>query len=275
MVSLVWCLAALKPAQAVDFERFALVIGNNDYAAAPLVNAVNDARAMAVKLEALGFAVSLSTNATSAQLSESVTAFYHQVNQSDATQTLAVVFYAGHAVQLDRQNYLVATDSLLVSSAEDNRGVSITSQSASLAHSAYGLFPLTTLFAQMTGNPGSHNVLILDACRDNPFESAQLDEGALVKGLAPVKAPTGTLIAYATAPGSVALDGAGDNGTYTYHLLNELDQMVPVEEVFKNVRKKVAYETRRQQIPWEHSSLLSEIYFNPPLNDALPDMVSF
>ena len=106
---------------------------------------------------------------------------------------------------------------------------------------------------------GVQNIVILDACRNNPFDETFMTSTA--PGLAPVKAPFDTLIAFATEPGGVASDGGRKNGVYTKHLLRNISDNFPVEEIFKKVRSGVAKETRNKQIPWEHSSLLNEIYF--------------
>ena len=138
------------------------------------------------------------------------------------------------------------------------------------------LFDLNSLFAEMSQLNSVQNIVILDACRNNPFGEADTAGGRLISvGLAPLKAPFSTLIAYATEPGGVASDGRAKNGIYTKHLLRHIDKKITVEEVFKKVRKGVAKETRNKQIPWEHSSLLREVFINPPRNKNVPDLIAF
>jgi uncharacterized caspase-like protein len=132
------------------------------------------------------------------------------------------------------------------------------------------------LFTEINKSNDLQNIIILDACRNNPFENNTVaDNGNMASGLAPIKAPSNTLIAFATEPGGVAADGRSNNGVYTKHLLKHIDKQISVEELFKKVRTGVAKETRNKQIPWEHSSLLSEVFFSPPKNRDIPDLVIF
>ena len=114
-------------------------------------------------------------------------------------------------------------------------------------------------------------MVILDACRNNPFPTGKRG-GA---GLAKVAVPSGTLIAYATEPGNVASDGKGKNGTYTSALLRYITQSETAEVLFKKVRKEVLSVTNNRQTPWEHSSLIEKFYFIPPSNEEIPDIPSF
>jgi uncharacterized caspase-like protein len=241
--------------------RFALVIGNQQYAQSPLRNALNDAQAISTALSEMGFKVSLLKDANSETMTQSVNDFYHAVHNDRSEDKLAVVYYAGHAIQINHANYLIPL------------GIKFDSQDTFTS----SLYHLSDLFIQMRKAPGLRNIVILDACRNNPFEdSMNASINANVSsGLAPVKAPPNTLIAFATEPGGIALDGKSRNGVYTRHLLKYLAENLSVEEVFKKVRTGVAKDTRHKQIPWEHSSLLEEIYFNPPKNQDLPNIVVF
>ena len=238
-------------------ERFALVIGNQNYKAAPLKHSLNDAQAISKLLRKIGYQVSTLEDVDKSSLELGITKFYEQIHNSDNSNSLAIVYFAGHAIQMNNQNYLIPLN------------VKFDDQQSFIS----SLFNLSDLFAAMRNIPNTRNIVILDACRNNPFgDNFTL---ASSKGLAKVNAPFNTLIAYATEPGSVASDGSSKNGVYTKHLLRNITKNVSVEEVFKKVRVGVAKETRNKQIPWEHSSLLDVIYFNPPKNKDVPDIVVF
>lgn len=238
-------------------ERFALIIGNQNYQHSPLRNALNDAESIADKLSELGFRVTLLKDASANSLTQTITRFYEQVSRNSSASKLALVYYAGHAIQINQANYLIPLD------IEFDSQVSFISS----------LYHLSDLFRHMENTPNLQNIVILDACRNNPFEGSV--DVAISQGLAPVKAPSDTLIAFATEPGGVASDGKSRNGVYTKHLLRYLSEGISVEEVFKKVRAGVARDTRNKQIPWEHSSLLDNVYFSPPKNKDLPDIVVF
>lgn len=257
------CLSFVLPLTWVsehDVKRFALVIGNQDYVHSPLKNALNDANAVATRLTDLGFTVSLVLNADLQTLNAEVTTFYQSLKRSQTPNPLAVVYYAGHAIQIAHTNYLVPLNMTFNDMQEFSAG----------------LYKVSALFEKMHQISSLKNVVVLDACRTNPFKHNQLiSQSGQSNGLAPIKAPTNTLIAFATEPGGVAADGHLDNGIYTKHLLRHIDKQVSVEEVFKKVRAGVARETRNKQIPWEHSSLLNEVFIHPPKNRDVPDMVVF
>jgi uncharacterized caspase-like protein len=237
--------------------RFALVVGNKNYAVAPLKNTINDASAIAEKLESIGFEVTLLTDVTKEYFVDQVNRFYESVQRSESVDSLAMFYYAGHAVQIDHRNYLVPLD--------------FNFNDAALFMD--GLIDINDLFAQIPPVLNLQNIVILDACRDNPFDNEA--DVAIADGLAPLRAPSGTLIAYSTEPGNVAGDGKGQHGTYTKYLLRHLSKRITVEEVFKKVRKDVIKATRKQQIPWEHSSLTHDVFVNPPKNRKMPDLMSF
>lgn len=238
-------------------QRFALVIGNQSYQAAPLKHALNDARSIAVALRDAGFQVTTLIDVNGDKLKQGVTAFYDSLQAHPHAKRLAVIYYAGHAIQINHVNYLIPLD------------INFDSQDDFFTQ----LYNLTDLFTHMQQDPALQNVVILDACRNNPFE--QNTQILSSRGLAPVDAPPGTLIAFATEPGGVASDGRSKNGVYTKHLLRYIGNSLPVEEVFKKVRSGVARETQNRQIPWEHSSLLNEVYFSAPKNKDMPDIVVF
>ncbi|WP_339724655.1 caspase family protein [uncultured Paraglaciecola sp.] len=243
-----------------NVARFALVIGNQNYQQAPLKNPINDAESISASLLELGFSVTTVLDSDSTRLKSAVSAFYGNIQQANTSQALAVFYYAGHAIQIEHHNYLVPLD---IQFGEKENFDTV-------------LFDLNSLFAEMAKVNNVQNIVILDACRNNPFAVADTaGSRAISVGLAPLKAPFSTLIAYATEPGGVASDGKSKNGIYTKHLLRHIDKKITIEEVFKQVRKGVAKETHNKQIPWEHSSLLREVFINPPRNKNVPDLIAF
>ncbi len=219
--------------------RIALVIGNSNYASAPLKNPVNDATDMAAALREAGFQVTLGTDWTKRQMETAIREFGTRLRSGG----IGLFYFAGHGMQVRGRNYLVPVGFELGTESDVE----------------YEAVDASRVLGQMEDAGNGLNVVILDACRNNPFgrgfRSAE-------QGLAQVTAPTGSFIGYATAPGSVAADGAGRNGTYTAALLEAL--RVPglkVEDVFKRVRQTVAGQTGRKQVPWDSSSLVGDFYF--------------
>jgi len=243
-----------------NVQRFALVIGNKNYVTAPLKNSANDANAIADSLTEMGFRVSLLTDSNLSDLTTQVQQFYAQVKRDEHAKKLALIYYAGHAIQVNHHNYIVP----------------LGMQFESYPQFISGLYKIDSLFTEINKSKGLQNIIILDACRNNPFENNSVaDNGNMSSGLAPIKAPSNTMIAFATEPGGVAADGKRKNGVYTKHLLRHIATQISVEEVFKKVRAGVAKETRNKQIPWEHSSLLNEVFFSPPKNRDIPDLLVF
>jgi uncharacterized caspase-like protein len=221
-------------------ERVALLIGNNQYPGSPLRNAVNDARDLGDALKELGFKVIVRENTSRKEMIEAIREFGNALEGAQA----ALFFYAGHAMQFKDRNYLIPIDAAMGS--EDD----VTFFSVEVGQ----------VFDRMDRARTRFNFLILDACRDNPFASSFKVSAA---GLAQMSAPQGTIISYATAPGAVAQDGFGRNGTFTKYLLKHIRSPdVPVEIMFKRVREDVVQETRRQQSPWDSSSLKGDFTFN-------------
>ncbi len=224
--------------------RTALIIGNNAYPEAPLANAVNDARDMRYALTRLGFDVSYLENAGKQQIEMAIRSFGTQLANRGG---VGLFYYAGHGLQMDGINYMVPVD-VTITSATDVR---------------YGCVGAELILGKMQDAGNDVNLVILDACRDNPFlpERSSAGQG----GLAEMTGPTGSLIAYATSPGSTAADGDEDNGLYTKHLLRNIyTPGLKVEEMFKMVRIGVVNESGRSQVPWEHSSLMGDFYFVGP-----------
>jgi Caspase domain len=226
-------------------QRAALVIGNGAYPFAKLRNATNDARAMADKLKALGFDVTLRTDITRREMDRAIVQFGESLSDGG----VALFYFAGHGMQVRGKNFLIPVD------AEINMEASVRSEGVDVDQ----------VLDQL--GPSRLSMVILDACRSNPFERRfrGLGDG----GLAQIDAPKGTLIAYATAPGKTALDGTGANGLYTQELLRALDKPgLRVEDVFKQVRINVSRETKDTQIPWEASSLVGEFVFRADTNST-------
>ena len=267
-LSLAWLIAGIflsATLTAYAYEespdRYALVIGNTSYPAAPLLNPINDARAIAEKLKSQDFAVTLLLDANSTELSSAISSFYQDIEAAKtSTRIVSIVYYAGHAVQIKHRNYLVPIDFSFADSKELYND----------------LFDVNELLENIPDIANMQNILIMDACRDNPFKGISGVDGEQINdGLAPMRAPVGTLIAYSTEPGSLASDGEGENGLYTSHLLEHMGDKITIEEVFKKVRKGVAKQSRKTQIPWEHSSLYEDVYINSPPNREVPELMSF
>ena len=219
-------------------KRVALVIGNAKYKDSPLLNPVNDAQDMAAALRGVGFQVIERTDATQKEMNRAITQF----GESLHADTVALFYYAGHGVQVKGKNYLIPVDA------------QITGESSIRAEAV----DVDTVLDQLSTS--GLNVVILDACRNNPFERRFR---SISGGLAQMDAPKGSLIAYSTAPGKTAIDGSGRNGVYTQELLRQIGTPgLPLEAVLKNVRRSVARATNDQQIPWESSSLTGDFYFN-------------
>ena len=237
IVLVVMAFACLPLAAA---ERVALLIGNNNYGSMPLRNAANDARDLGEALKELGFHVIVRENATRKDMVDAIREFGQAMDGASA----ALFFYAGHAMQFKDRNYLIPIDAAM-GSEEDVTFFSV---------------EVGQVFDRMDRARTKFNFLILDACRDNPFAASFKVSS---QGLAQMSSPTGTLIAYATAPGSVAADGFGRNGIYTKHILQNIRLPdIPVEIMFKRVREGVERETRRLQTPWDSSSLKGDFVFN-------------
>jgi uncharacterized caspase-like protein len=227
------CALVAAGTPAFASKKVALVIGNGSYAEAPLKNPPNDARAIAATLRRQGFEVILRENATKVQMNEVVADFGEKLSEGDT----ALFFFAGHGMQVQGRNYLIPTDARITSE-----------QRVRLE-----TLDIDAVLDQMAAARARVSMVILDACRNNPFERRFRSVGG---GLAQINAPEGTMIAYATAPGKVAADGEGSNGLYTQELLKALAQPgLKAEDVFKQVRIGVARASNGAQVPWEASSL--------------------
>ena len=231
-----------------DLSKVALVIGNGAYHTAPLRNPPNDARDMARTLRDLGFDVMHRHNTDLVEMKRAVREFGDRIRRAD----VALFYYAGHGVQSEGRNYLIPVGAVIDSEPEVE----------------YESVDAGFVIAQMEAAGTPLNIVILDACRNNPFARSFR---SATRGLTQVTAPTGTLIAYATAPGSVASDGDGENGLYTQELLRFMRMPgLSVEEVFKQVRISLNEKTDGDQTPWESSSLVGDFYFTGPPEPPAP-----
>jgi uncharacterized caspase-like protein len=221
-----------------DNKRVALVIGNSAYPGpAALQNPANDASDIADKLNKLGFVVTLKKDVKLREMLRTLTEFGDKVTEGSEV----LFFYAGHGMQVKGRNYLLPVDAQIrTESSVSSEAVDVDQLLDKLSRARLSM-------------------VILDACRNNPFERRFRGGG---QGLAQINAPTGTLIAYATAPGKVAADGDGRNGLYTQELLKAMDVPgIKVEDVFKRVRGNVVKLSGDAQTPWESSSLTGDFYF--------------
>jgi len=237
-----FAFCAAPPARAQGEKRVALVIGNAAYKDAPLQNPVNDARDMADRLRQLGFDVVMRENATRAHVASAIAEFTAKTTPA----SIALFYYAGHGIQVRGRNYLIPVDA------------AIESESA-VAFSAIDVGQIGDEIEQAGVRV---RLIVLDACRNNPFEKKLRGVGQS-RGLAPMDAARGSLVAFATAPGSVAADGDGANSVYTGALLKAL--AVPglkAEDVFKRARLSVLEQTRGSQTPWEQSALTGDLVLN-------------
>jgi len=245
-------LSRVEPAVKFAESRHALVIGNGAYLQGPLKNPVNDARAMARILADSGFSVTLLEDATQVAMQRAIRGFGDRLAEGG----VGLFYFAGHGIQTRGRNYLIPVN------ADIDREYEV----------EYVSVDLNMVLSAMDVAKNPLNIVILDACRNNPFARSFRVSRA---GLAQIDAPTGTLIAFATAPGQIALDGTGQNGIYTKHLLNEMAAAgLPLEQMFKQVRNGVMRETENQQVPWESSSLRGEFSFRPGPAAGKPNAVA-
>ena len=233
-------------------KRIALVIGNARYPALPLNNPENDARVIAATLRRLGFEVIEHVNLPTKDFRKVVREYARRVHAEEGT---SLFYYAGHGVQIEGRNYLLPVDVNLRDEDEvRDEGVDIDE----------------LLVSRLERARTQTRLVILDACRDNPFQAKTKTRNLRGAGGLAEMAARGALIAYATAPGASAEDGpAGTNSVFTRHLAREmLVEGIEVEQMFKNVRVKVMRDTGQRQIPWVNTSLTSNFAFNPRANGA-------
>ncbi len=234
-----------NPGVAPAENRLALVIGNSAYQSVPaLPNPANDAKAMAELLSSAGFDVVSAPDLTQSNMRLTIGEFADRV-AGKGQDTVALVFYAGHGLQVDGDNYLVPVDARILREAD------VPLQTVRLAD----------LMNALAAVPSKARIVMLDACRNNPFSEINKVTG---RGLAIVDAPPGSFVSYSTSPGTEALDGEGINSPYTAALLSIAKEPgLPIEQALKRVRYAVNDATKLQQTPWESSSLTSDFSFFP------------
>lgn len=234
-------LAVARADAPASETRVALVIGNSAYKSSPLKNPANDATDIAKELQYLGFRVILRRDASQRDMKQAVREFSSELKRAQ----VGLFYFAGHGIQVKGGNYLVPV------------GVDIENEADAEDMSVDANYVLRTMEEAQV----KVSIIILDACRNNPFARSFRSAS---RGLAQMSAATGSLIAFATAPGSVAADGTGRNGLYTQYLLESLRQPnTDILKVFQRVRANVVKDTGGKQTPWESTSLVGDFYFRP------------
>ncbi len=234
-------IALVTPVHA---KRIALLIGNADYEnAMPLRNPIHDVDDMEKALIKLGFEVISVRNAKKQEMLTSIRKFGNLLHGQ-----VGLFFFAGHGLQYKNRNFLVPVDADIQEEADIE----------------FETVDFGRILNHMESANNGLNILILDACRDNPFKNRGFTRSLEQRGLVRVDNPNGTLIAYATSPGDVAADGTERNGTFTKHLLWALKEKshLEVEWMLKEAARKVSEETKGEQIPWRHSSLINNFCFS-------------
>lgn len=227
-------------------SRAALVIGNSSYKQSPLLNPVNDAKDMAAALRRAGFHTLLRIDASQKAMEAAIREFGRLLQNGRA----GIFYYAGHGMQVEGRNYLIPVG------ADIHRESDIKYESVDAGR----------ILSEMETAGNGLNIIILDACRNNPFATSFR---STTRGLARMDAPEGSLIAYATAPGRTAYDGDERNGVFTGALLKHMKTPgLKIEEVLKRVRVDVKNLTGKKQITWESSSLMGDFYFVEPLHET-------
>lgn len=222
-------------------NRIALVIGNSAYPQQPLKNPVNDATSMAALLRTLGFQVTLVIDTNLREMEKAIDNFITALTPG----RVALFYYAGHGIQIDSENYLVPTDFVLKDEAD----------------AKYSSYSASRLLERLESGNNGLNIIILDACRNNPF----LPMRSSSRGLAIMRSDQGTFIAFATAPGKTADDNpSGSNGLFTKYLLQGMTERgLTLDQLFGRVRTKVAQASNKRQVPWVSTSVIGEFYFSP------------
>lgn len=240
---------------AIAENRVALVIGQSAYqTVTALPNPANDARQMSQLLSAAGFEVMSVADLSQNALRQAIGDFAAKV-ASKGPDTVALVFYAGHGLQIDGENFLVPID------VNFQREADVPLQAVRL----------NDLMNTLASVPTKMRIVMLDACRNDPFEAINKTAGRGLAMFDPKANAAGSFVSYATSPGAEAEDGAGTSSPYTNALVvSAREPGLPIEEAFKRVRLAVNKATEGRQIPWESSSLTSEFFFFPVQGKAAP-----
>lgn len=223
-------------------KRLALVIGNSTYPGNGfLKNPVNDAREITRILKNSGFEVIVVENGSNRKITDAIREFGEKLS----SYSVGLFYYSGHGMQVDGANYIIPVDAVI----------------NDMGDVRYECVDAGRVLSKMEYAGTKINIMIMDACRNNPFGEKGRSNGPVV-GLAPMDAPVGTFIAYSTAPNKTASDGVGSNGLYTEELLKYLSYPnLKIEDLFKQVRVKVLEKSGGVQVPWETSSLTGDFYF--------------
>lgn len=233
-----------SPVDSAKGKRVALIIGNSQYINSPLANPVNDAKAMSSSLANLGFEVIEVLDLDKAHMQRAASTFIKKIENAE----VGLFFFAGHGMQVKGKNYLIPV----------NHGISSEKSVPKESFSA------NDLMRDMERTKVKTSIIILDACRNNPFETASRSFGSSSTGLARMDAPTGSIVIYATAPGRTASDGKGKNGLFTGHFLNNLHTPgASIYDISIATRRAVMAASKGKQVPWELSSLVEQFYFQP------------
>lgn len=247
-------LVFLIPLQAIA-SRKALVIGNDDYPGNQLKNAVNDATSVAAGFRSMGYSTTLVTNVSRRSMEAAIYSFAQGLNYRDT----AIFYYAGHGLQVNGENYLVPTDFRVGGPAEVK----------------YQGYSLSSLLNELTTHGATTEIVILDACRNNPFRGTR----SVQEGWAGITTSAGTLLVFGTSPGSTASDDPdSSHGLFTQELLKYLTSSpLSAEAMLQQVREDVIRASKGTQVPWTASSLTGSFHFRPGLDTtavALPAMLS-
>jgi len=224
-------------------NRKALIIGNTNYSNSPLQTPVNDSKDMAALLSNKNFEISLKNDLDMEAMDKVIADFIDTIKEG---KNIVIFYFAGHGVQIDGNNYLLPVQQFFT-------------DEISVKHRAY---PLNELLERLEKNKNNTNIIILDACRDNPFKTQRSCRG---NGLAETFASKGTFIAFATSPGRTASDSSknGRNGLYTSHLIHALKlPNLSLDERFKIIRENVYKESKEQQLPWVSNSIIGDFHFD-------------
>jgi hypothetical protein len=224
-------------------DRVALVVGNKNYITRPLENPINDARAMRSRLTALGFKVIYFENLKVNEIGDVM----EKVANAIRPGSVFVFFYAGHGTQIDGENMFPAVDAKLTSAFQ------LPTQS----------LDLNRVIRIAESQKATIRIMILDACRDNPWQVVTQSKRSIGSGLAKVDPAEGTIVLHATRAGGVAADTSeGNNGLFTHHLLRHLDtQKLPIEQLFKRVSSDVKQASKGTQVPWTEGQIEGEFTF--------------
>ncbi|MGA3208621.1 MAG: SUMF1/EgtB/PvdO family nonheme iron enzyme [Syntrophales bacterium] len=240
--AIIFLVINIQNVLAADEQRLALVIGNAVYSFSPLKNPVNDASDIASSLHRLGFKVTLKKNVNLKEMEDAIQDFGNSLKRGG----VGLFYFAGHGLQVNGINYLIPI------------GAKINKE----ADAKYEAVDAGRILDEMANAANGFNIVILDACRDNPFGR---NFRSMNRGLAIVSsAPKGTYISYSTSPGQVAQDGEERNSPFASALIQYMKEpSLSIEQVFKNVRHRLGQETNGKQVPWELSSLEGDFYFVP------------